>query len=156
MAQKTKKLEEILSVQGEIDRVVSYADYFTRRPLFTSLQVKNAGEETISDLLLTVEGTNGVIIPFERTIEVPFESVVEVALDNLLSPLYFASAEEVREEKITVTIKLEKKTLVTKEWTVQTLPFDYWQGAEGDVELLASFVRPRLGDCARVQTEMHE
>jgi len=156
MAQKTKKLEEIISIQGDIDRVVSYADYFAHRPLFTSLQVKNAGEESISDLKLTVEGTNGVLIPCERTIELPYESVVEVTLEDLLSPLYFASAEEVREEKITVSIRTEKKVIASQEWTVQTLPFDYWQGAEGDMELLASFVRPRLGDCARIQSEMLE
>ena len=156
MAVKTKKMEEILSIHGEIDAVLSYADYFARRPLFTSLQVKNEGEETISELTLCVEGTNGVLIPFERNLEIPFESSVEVELDNLLSPVYFASAEQVRDEKITVSLKTEKKTVMSKEWTVTILPFDYWQGIEGDVELLASFVRPRLGDCARMQTEIIE
>ncbi len=154
MATKMKKLEEILSLQGEINGVLSYADYFSRRPLFTSLQVKNEGEETLSDVILTVECTGGVLIPFERALELPFESTVEVSLDNLLSPLYFSSAEEVKEEKITVTLKTEKKSILSKEWKVKTLPFDYWEGINGDVELLASFVRPRLGDCARVQTEV--
>ena len=149
-------MEEILSIHGEIDAVLSYADYFARRPLFTSLQVKNGGEETLSELTLCVEGTNGVLIPFERSLEIPFESVVEVELDNLLSPVYFASAEQVRDEKITVSLKTEKKTVLSKEWTVTVLPFDYWQGKDGDVELLASFVRPRLGDCARIQTEIIE
>ncbi len=156
MAVKTKKLEEILFLQGDVHGVVSYADYFARRPLFTSLQVKNEGEETLSDLILMVEGSNGVLIPCERTLEIPFESVVEVALDNILSPLYFASAEDVKEERITVTVRSEKKTIVSKEWTIKTLPFDFWQGTEGDGELLASFVRPRLGDCAKIQTEVVE
>ncbi len=156
MAQKSKKLEEIISLHGQVNGVVSYADYFARRSMFTSLQVKNEGEETISDLVLSVEGTNGVVLPFERALEIPFESVVEVALDNLLSPLYFASAEEVREESITVSLKTEKKTVLTKTWGIKTLPFDYWQGTDGDGELLASFVRPRLGDCARIQTEVLE
>ncbi len=156
MAQKTKKIEEILSLRGECNGVVSYADYFARRPLFTSLQVKNEGEETLSDLILTVEGTNGVVVPFERALEIPFESVVEVAMDNLLSPLYFASAEEVKTERITVCVKTEKKVVATAEWTVTTLPFDYWQGTGGDGELLASFVRPRLADCAKMQTEAME
>ncbi len=156
MAQKTKKIEEILSLRGELNTVVSYADYFAHRPLFTSLQVKNEGEETLSDLTLTVEGTNGVILPFERNLEIPFESVVEVALDNLLSPLYFASAEEVKTERITVSVKTEKKTVLSTEWTVTTLPFDYWQGTNGDEELLASFVRPRLADCAKIQADALE
>ena len=156
MAQKTKKLEDILSIIGEIDGVVSYADYFARRPLFTTLQVKNEGEETVADLTLTVEGTNGVLVAVERSLEIPFESVVEVALGEVLSPLYFTGAEEIREEKITVSLKKDGKTIVSKEWTVTTLPFDFWQGAQGDTEILAAFVRPRLGDCARVQTEIAE
>ena len=154
MAQRIKKIEEALSIRGEIDGVVSYVDYFTRKPLFSSLQVKNDGEETLSDILLTVEGSNGVLVPFQRTLEIPFESVVEIALGEILSPLYFAEVEEVKEEKITVTLKKEDKTLVVKEWTVTTLPFDFWQGTQGDAELLASFVRPRLGDCAKVQSDI--
>ncbi len=156
MAQKVKKLDEILYLRGEIQSTLSYADYFARRPLFTSLQVKNAGEEAISELTLTVEGTGGVLLPYERALEIPFESTVEIPLENLLSPLYFASAEEVKEEKITVTLKTEKKVVLSKDWIVKTLPFDYWQGIDGDEELLASFVRPRLGDCARIQTEVIE
>ena len=154
MAQRIKKIEEALSLRGELDSVVSYADYFARRPLFSTLQVKNDGEEAFSDILLTIEGTNGVTVPFQRALEIPFESVVEIALGEILSPLYFAEAEEVKEEKITVTLKKEDKTLVIKEWTVTTLPFDFWQGTQGAAELLASFVRPRLGDCAKVQTDI--
>ena len=154
MAQKIKKIEEIISIRGEINGVVSYADYFARRPLFTSLQVKNDGEENLSDIILTIEGTNGVLIPFERSLDIPFESVVEVSPSEILSPLYFTSVEEAKEEKITVTLKKDGKTIAFNEWEVTTLPFDFWQGTQGDVELLASFVRPRLGDCARVQTEV--
>ncbi len=156
MAQKSKKIEEIISLHGEIAGVISYADYFARRQLFTSLQVKNDGEETLSGVTLTVEGTGGVLVPCSRELEIPFESVVEVALDNLLSPVYFAGADELREEKITVSLKTEKKVVCTKEWKIKTLPFDYWQGTSGDEELLASFVRPRLADCAKIQTEVAE
>ena len=47
MAQRTKKIEEIVSIHGEIESVVSYADYFARRPLFTSLKIKNDGGEAL-------------------------------------------------------------------------------------------------------------
>ncbi len=156
MAVKTKKLEEILSIDGETAKVVSYADYFARRPLFSFLQITNTGEETIEGLSVSIESENGMLLPAEKEIEVPFESVVEVDLGNLLSPLYFSNVEEVGEEKITVTLKKDKKLIAAKEWTVKTLPFDFWQGIEGDNELLASFVRPKLADCARVQTEIAE
>ncbi len=156
MAQKVKKLEEIISLRGEIRKVVSYVDYFARRPLFTSLQLKNEGTETLSELTLTVEGTNGVILPFEKEIELPYESVVEVAVNDLLSPLYFSGSEEVKEERITVTLRSEKKTVLSEDFLVKTLPFDFWQGVGGEEELLASFVRPRLGDCAKIQTDVIE
>ena len=156
MAQKTRKLDEILSLSGEVARVVSYADYFARRPLFESLQVKNIGEETVEGLTLTVEGTNNVVVACEKELEVPFESTVEVSLGSMLSPLYFTGAEEVKTETITATLKKEKRIIAVREWTVTTLPFDYWQGVNGDLELLSVFVRPKLGDCARVRTEVLE
>ena len=156
MALKTRKLEEILTLHGEPEKVVSYADYFARRPLFSSLQLKNAGEENVEGILLCVMGGNGIILPCEKELDVPFESAVEIDLGTLLSPVYFSGLEKVTEEKITVTLRRDKKIILVKEWTVTALPFDYWQGMNGDVELLASFVRPKLGDCARVRTEIHE
>ncbi|MBQ8291350.1 MAG: DUF4011 domain-containing protein [Clostridia bacterium] len=154
MAQKAKKIEEWISLDGETAKVVSYADYFARRPLFSSLQIKNVGEENVEELTLTLKNENGMLIPFEKTLEVPFESVVRVDVGNLLSPLYFTALEEVKEERIEAVITKDKKMLATAEFTVTALPFDYWQGVEGDPELLASFVRPRLADCARMQTEV--
>ena len=155
MAQKTKKWEEWLSLSGETVKVVSYADYFAQRPLFSALQVKNTGEELVDDLTLAVTNENGMLIGVEKTLEeIPFESVVQVELGNVLSPLYFSNADEVREERIEATLKKDKRIVATAEWTVTTLPFDFWQGTDGDPELLAAFVRPRLADCARVQTEV--
>ena len=155
MAQKAKKWEEWLSLSGEAVKVVSYADYFARRPLFSSLQIKNACEEAAAGLTLTIENENGMLVPFEKTFEeIPFESVVKVELENLLSPLYFSSADEVRDETITAVLKKDKKIVASAEWTVKTLPFDFWQGTEGDPELLASFVRPRLADCGKIKADM--
>ncbi|MBE7101148.1 MAG: DUF4011 domain-containing protein [Clostridiales bacterium] len=155
MAQKVKKLEEILSLKGEAVKVVSYADYFASRPLFSSLQVKNTGDEGVSGLTLSVSATGDMLIPCEKSLEeIPYESVVEIELDNLLSPLYFSSIEEVREEKICVALQKDKKQIAVMEFAVTTVPFDFWQGVNGDLELLASFVRPKLADCARVATEI--
>ena len=42
MAQKAKKWEEWITLDGETAKVASYVDYFTRRPLFSSLQIANA------------------------------------------------------------------------------------------------------------------
>ncbi|MBR4943078.1 MAG: DUF4011 domain-containing protein [Clostridia bacterium] len=156
MAQKSKKLEEILSISGEVAKVISYADYFARKPLFVSLRAQNDGEETVEGLTLTLENGNGMLLPCEKELEIPFESAVEVNLGNILSPLYFSGLEGVTEETVTATLKKDKKVILTQTWTVTALPFEYWQGLDGDAELLASFVRPKLGDCARIQTEIAE
>ena len=157
MAQKTKKWEEWLSLVGETAKIISYADYFSCRPLFSSLQVKNAGEEKIENLTLTVENENGMLIPCEKQLdEIPFESAVEIELGNILSPLYFSNLEEVKQERIQVTLRKEKRTLAQAEFTITALPFDFWQGVNGNAEQLACFVRPRLADCAKIQAEVIE
>ena len=68
MAQKAKKWEEWLSLSGEAVKVVSYADYFARRPLFSSLQIKNACEEAAAGLTLTIENLSQQIglLPYRR------------------------------------------------------------------------------------------
>ena len=155
MAGKKKKTEERLSLKGEALKVVSYADYFAKRPLFSTLQITNAGEEAVKDITLTFRNANGMIIAYNKTIEeLPFESVVEVEMGNILSPLYFANLETQTEEKITVQMQREDKILQTVEFLVTALPFDYWQGCEGDLEQLAAFVRPKLADCIKLQSEM--
>ena len=95
MAQKMKRLEEILSIHGEAAKVMSYADYFARRPLFSSLQIKNEGGETIEGLTVFVQNENGMLLPTEKEIDVPFESAVEVDLKDILSPLYFSNIDKV-------------------------------------------------------------
>ena len=155
MAHKTRKLEEVIFLQAETVKVLSYADYFARKPLFSSLQVKNIGEFPVENLTLTVENDNGMLLPCEKLLaEIPYESAVEIKLDEILSPLYFSNLERAGEEILSVKIKKDKKIIVETQCTVVTLPFDYWQGTNGNCEQLAVFVRPRLGDCARMQTEI--
>ena len=155
MAQKIKKTEENISLTAEALGVVSYVDYFTQTPLFTSMQIKNGGAETVTDLTLTVSNENGLVVSGTKTIaEVPFESAVEVSLDNVLSPHYFVGLENVREERLYVELKKDKQTIASETFTVTALPFDYWQGTSGNAELLASFVRPKLADCARLRAEI--
>ena len=157
MAQKTKKWEEFITLGGEAVKVVSYADYFARRPLFSALQIKNTAGEAAEGLTLTIENENGMLVPFEKNFEeIPFESTVSVEAGNLLSPLYFANADEAKEETITAVLKKDKKILAQQSWTVTPLPFDFWQGTEGNPEILASFVRPRLADCAKIRDSVVE
>ena len=123
MAQKTKKTEEFISLSAEVLGVVSYADYFTQTPLFTSLQIKNAGADAATDLTLTVSNENGLVVSCIKPIaEVPFESSVEVDLGNVLSPHYFVGLESVREERVCIELKRDKQTIAPETVTVTVAP----------------------------------
>ena len=155
MAQKAKKWEEYLFLSGESSKVVSYVDYFLRRPLFLRLQLKNTADRAAENITVTVKNANGMLIENEKLFaEIPFESVVDISPDNLLSPVYFSSLEEIKEEQITVTVKKDKKTVAQQTFTLTALPFDFWSGYEGDNEQLACFVRPRLADCFKLQADV--
>ena len=97
MAQKKLKTEDSITLVAEALGVVSYADYFTQTPIFTSLRIENGGSEALADLTLTVTNDHGLLTSCVIDIlEVPFESAVEVDAGNILSPLYFVGLEEVR------------------------------------------------------------
>ena len=157
MAVKRIPLEEIVHVKAETVGVYSYADLFTRKPLFLSLQIRNSWKESVSGLRLSVTATGGFLASCEKEIEeLPYESSVEIDLGTPVSPAYFMDKKEVTQEEICVQL-YEKNRLVTSSLhTVTVLPFDGWQGVNGDVSLLASFVRPRLSDCQRLKVEVED
>ena len=151
MATKTRKLEEFISLSADAPRVVSYVDYFARKPLFHSLKVKNEAETAAEGLTLTVTNENGLLAACVKEIaELPFESTVEIEPLYALSPAYFTSLEGSREEIIKIELKKDKKTVAMQEISVLALPFDFWEGLYGNAELIASFVRPKLADPARL------
>ena len=79
MAKKTKSVaEEYVSFTAEAVKTVSFVDYFTKSPLFTTVQVKNGSSESVNDLTLTLWDENGLTIKTVRQIpELPYESTVE-------------------------------------------------------------------------------
>ena len=52
--------------------------------------------------------------------EIPYESVVKIELGEILSPLYFSSLEEAKEELITVTLKKDKKQIINEKGSTMT------------------------------------
>ena len=155
MATKTRKLEEFISLSADTPRVVSYVDYFARKPLFHSLKIKNDADMAVEGLTLTVTNENGLLAACVKEIEeLPFESTVEVEPLYALSPAYFTTLENSREEKIVIELKKDKKTVAMQEVTVLALPFDGWEGLYGNAELIASFVRPKLADPTRLTSDV--
>ena len=68
MAQKIKKWEEFITIEGETSKIVSYVDYFSHRPLFSSLQLKNTADEVAQELTLTITNENGLKNQFDCVI----------------------------------------------------------------------------------------
>ena len=122
MAQKSRKPEEYLSLKAETQKTVSYADYFSQRPVFTALKIKNDGAQDENGLKIILRNENGLLLPFEKTVDVPFESTVELEVGNILSPLYFVSLEEEKTEEVIVELRTEKKIIFSQTLTVNTLP----------------------------------
>jgi hypothetical protein len=135
MAVKMKKLDEVISLTAEAVKVVSYADYYTQKPLFTALQVKNASAEVLGGFTLSIYNENGLIVNTQKTIEeIPFESAIEIELGNIISPLYFVELEAVKEESIFVELRKDKQVISKEQFSMLALPFDYWEGAQGNAE----------------------
>lgn len=155
MERKKKKIEDAVTISVECVAYYSYADYFVRTPLFTTLKINNGSADSLTDFTLTVSNENGFITETVKRIdELPFESSVCVTADDVVSPLYFADAEGVGVERVTVTLAKDKTVIAQKTVDVTVLPFEYWQGSDGKGETLAAFVRPKLADCGRLKTEM--
>ncbi len=149
MATKKTKVTDKnnFSLEPHFPRYVGYADYFLSTPV--SVQVRNDFSETVT-LQVSIESESGLLIPYETQAEVPFESAVELTAEGIFSPLLLAENDELRVCPVTVTARLEGKAVASASAEICALPFDWWEGLEGNAERLAVFVRPRLADCAAV------
>lgn len=145
---RTKVTDKVnFTIEPRFPKYAGYADYFLSTPV--SVQVRNDFSEAVT-LQISIESESGLLIPYETQAEVPFESSVELTAEGIFSPLLLAENDELRECPITVTASLDGKPVATASAQITALPFDWWEGLEGNAERLAAFVRPRLSDCAAV------
>ena len=150
-ANKLKNLlKDKISVTAEFPAYVGYADYFLSVPV--SFRVKNDYAETLS-LTVKAESADGLIVPFEGQTEVPFESTVSVNAEGIFSPVFLSENDELRECAVEVTIEAEGTPLCRETVKVTALPYDWWEGLEGNPERVAAFVRPRLAECSHVLSD---
>lgn len=150
-------LRECTSLNIKAQQFYGYADYFNRVPLFTALQLSNAGAEALEDIDVVVENADGLLLPFSKHLdEVPFESSVEISAANIVSPLYLTELSEVKRTTVCIRVLHGKDVLAEEKAEVTVLPFDYWSGRSGNAELLSCFVRPKVADCLRVLNDAQE
>ena len=145
------QIKENTSLTVRAQQFYGYADYFNRVPLFITLQLSNAGSDTLEDVDVVIENGDGFLLPFSKHLdEVPFESSVEIAASTIVSPLFLTELSELRTASIVVRALHGKDVLAEEKAEVTVLPFDYWSGRGGNAELLSCFVRPKVAECFRV------
>lgn len=154
MATKTKKQFDTIELEGELLNTVSYAGYFNRISLFTSLRIFNRAEESAGEIVVHITGSTQLIMPSEIFIdEIPAVSSMELSADNLLNPKYLADLEEPAPCIVQIKLTHGKDVICSFKAEVLALPIDCWSGLSGNAEMLASFVRPKLADCQKILAE---
>ena len=151
---KKKPQLDLIELDGELLNFVSYATYFNRIPLFTTLRVFNNGEEDIEDVAIAVSGDGALVMPANVALPViPAESSTEVKCPPLFNPKYLADLREAEGRKVYVKVTCGKKDICSLEADVTALPMDMWSGYSGSPEMLSAHVRPKLPDCQKVLAE---
>ena len=154
MATKAQKPVETIEIEGEILNSVSYATFYCRLPLFTSFKIFNTDVESANDITVSVSGSTPLILPADIHIEeIPHESSVEAIPQNILNPKYLAELEQPEGCTVSVRLTCGKELVCALEANVTALPIDCWSGLSGNAEMLASFVRPKIADCQKIQAE---
>ena len=153
-SKKAKQQAESIELEGELLNTVSYATYYCRMPLFTTFRLYNRGQAPAQNVTVTVGGNTDLILP--RTVEIaeiPNESSIQVEVDKLLNPKYLAELESPENCTVNIAVTCGKNTVCQLKANVECLPIDYWGGLSGNVEMLASLVRPKVADCQKILAE---
>lgn len=150
-------VKESLALKYKVQQYMGYAEYFSRVPLFLTLQIVNSGSEAIENIDVVIESADGLILPFSKHLdEIPFESAVEINAENVISPLYLTEISEKTVSSISLKVFHGKDLVMEERAQVTVLPFDYWCGREGNPELLSCFCRPKIADCLKVLSDAQE
>ncbi len=155
MAERSnKKLAENIGMEGGMAGAVSYASYYAKIPLFSEFKITNSGSEGIENVYVNISGSSALILPQTITIDLlPRESSVSVDVPNVLNPKYLMEIESIQKSLLSVKICVGKTVVQSLETEICALPMNMWSGLSGNVEMLASFVRPKLSDCQKIKAE---
>ena len=140
-------LKDKVSIELSFPAYAGYLDYFLASS--ASIKIRNEYSQSLN-LTVTITGGTGLLVPFEKSVEAPFESTVNVQAEGIFSPLYLAETEELTPCPVTVIVKAEGMEVCRAQTSITALPFDWWEGLEGNAERVAAFVRPRLAECAQI------
>ncbi len=147
---KVKAEKEKIELSVRFPKYAGYADCALQTAV--PVQVKNRTSES-AELKIEIKDDEGLIVPYEATVQAPFESAVELSAEGIFSPLYLAENTALKKVAVRTVASANGKEVCARTDEVTVLPYDYFEGLEGNAERLAGFVRPRIADCARVLEE---
>ncbi len=151
---KAKEIFESLDFDADLLDCVSYATYYNRIPLFTSFRVINNGENDIEGLVIQIAGGNKLIMPAKVAVDrLPAQSSLEIKTPPLLNPKFLADLSETCDCPVNITVFCGKTVVCSIDASVKAVSMDSWSGLNGNAEMLAAFVRPRLSDCQKILAE---
>ncbi|MGN0824748.1 MAG: DUF3320 domain-containing protein [Candidatus Coproplasma sp.] len=151
---KAKETFEALNLDADLLDCVSYATYYNRIPLFTSFRLINGGESDIEGLSIQITGGNRLIMPAKVTVDnLAAHSSMEVKTPSLLNPKFLADLTEESDCPVNITVASGKALVCSIDAQVKAISMESWSGLNGNAEMLASFVRPRLSDCQKILAE---
>ena len=143
-------LKDKITLIGRIPKHVGYIDCVLSTPI--SVEIKSDLAESV-DLKLCISDQEGLIVPFETEVKVPYESAVEVSAEGIFSPLFLAENSELKEVELKISAHANGEQIASVSEKITALPYDFWEGVEGNAERLSGFVRPRFPDCKKVMEE---
>ncbi len=151
---KKKPQLDLIELDGELLNFVSYATYFNRIPLFTTLRVYNNGEEDIENVTIALSADCPLVMPANISLPlIPAQSSTEVKSPSIFNPKFLADLKETQACKMFVKVSCGKNDICSLAADVTALPMDMWSGMSGNVEMLSAHVRPKLSDCQKVLAE---
>ncbi len=151
---KAKEMLEALDLDADILDCVSYATYYNRIPLFTSFRLINNGDSDMEGLAIQIAGGNKLIMPAKITVDrLAAQSSMEIKTPPLLNPKFLADVTETCDCTVNITVFFGKTVVCSIDASVKAISMDSWSGLNGNAEMLAAFVRPRLSDCQKILAE---
>lgn len=145
--QKRTDIKEKISAQLLAPKYVGYLDCLLETPV--TVQIVNRDAENY-EFQVKLSGESGLVIAHEGTCIAPFESTAEHTIGGVFSPVFLVENPSPCQVSLGASVSKEGREIASAEKSITALPFDWWEGLDGNPERLAAFIRPRLSDCARV------
>lgn len=146
---QTKK--SIINLDMQVEKTYSYVNYYNHESIFKVLQCSHTNKESLENVTISIRDSKNCILPYSQSFEeLPAENTIKIKSMDILSPVFLAELTKPTKTKITATVNVNNKQVLTEEAEVEILPYTYWTAKQNKLENLACFVRSNLPDCTKI------